>query len=191
MKFVKILLIAVGALAALFLLVAAFLPSSYAVERSIEINKAPEIVFEHVADFNNYLKWNPWSKMDPTAKNTISGTQKTVGASWVWEGNEQLGKGSMTIEKIEPYKTIHSKLTFMEPYQSVARDSWTFEATANGTKATWHNTGELAYPVMRYFGLMLEGMLGPQFEQGLQSLRALCEAQPELTPLTSAVNDSM
>ncbi len=82
MKVLKILLIAIGALAALFLLVAAFLPSSYTVERAIEINKPPEVVFEQVADLNNYLKWNPWSKMEPTAKNAITGAQKQAGASW-------------------------------------------------------------------------------------------------------------
>ena len=65
MKALKIVLMAVGVLAALFFIIAAFLPSRYTVERSIEINKAPEVVFEQVADFNNYLKWNPWSKMEP------------------------------------------------------------------------------------------------------------------------------
>lgn len=190
MKALKIVLMAVGVLAALFFLVAAFLPASYAVERSIEINKAPEVVFEQVADFNNYLKWNPWAKMEPAAKNTIAGTQKEVGASWKWEGQE-VGMGSLTIEKIEPHKAIHSKLAFIAPYQSRASDSWTFEPTANGTKAIWHNTGELPYPMMRYMGLMMEGMLGPQFEQGLRDLKAQCEALPDPAPMSEAMSNKM
>ena len=189
MKILKILLSAVGALAALFLLVAAFLPSSYTVERSIEINKPPAVVFEQVADFNNYLKWNPWSKLEPTAKNTITGVQKQVGASWMWEGSDQIGKGSLTLEKIEPYRALAFKLAFIAPYESEASDSWTFEQTPNGTKATWHNTGELPYPMMRYMGLMLEGMLGPQFEQGLYDLKALSEAQPEPALMNEAMSD--
>lgn len=190
MKAVKILLMAVGILAALFLIVAAFLPASYAVERSIEINQAPEVVFEHVVDFNHYLQWNPWSKMEPGAKNIISGTQKEVGASWKWEG-DTVGTGSLTIEKIEPNKTIQSKLAFIAPYQSQASDNWTFEPTANGTKATWHNTGELPYPVMRYMGLMMESMLGPQFEQGLRDLKAQCEAQPDPATASEAISNKM
>ncbi len=190
MKVLKILLMAVGVLVALFFLVAAFLPASYAVERSIEINKAPEVVFEQVADFNNYLKWNPWSKTEPIAKNTITGTQKEPGASWMWEG-DTVGAGSLTIEKIEPNKAIQSKLKFIKPFESEASDSWTFEPAANGTKVTWHNTGELAYPMMRYFGLGMEGMLGPQFEQGLQSLKELSEAQPDPAPMSEAMSNKM
>lgn len=191
MKILKISLMIVGVIVALFFLVAAILPSSYTVERSIEINKAPEVVFEQVADFNNYLKWNPWSKIEPTAKNTISGTQKEVGASWRWEGSDRFGKGSLTIEKIEPHKSIQSKLAFIAPYQSVASDHWVFEPTANGAKVTWHNTGELAYPMMRYMGFMFESMLGPQFEQGLRDLKAQCEALPEPKPMSEATGEKM
>ncbi len=190
MKALKIVLLAVGALAALFLVIAAFLPSNYAVERSIEISKAPEVVFGQVVDFNNYLKWNPWSKMEPNAKNTISGAQGEVGASWHWEG-DTVGTGSLTIAKIEPNKMIQSKLAFLAPYQSEASDSWTFESTTAGTKVIWHNTGELPYPVMRYMGLMMEGMLGPQFEQGLRDLKAQCEALPEPAPMSEATSEKM
>ncbi|MEK7729253.1 MAG: SRPBCC family protein [candidate division KSB1 bacterium] len=190
MKALKIVLMAVGGLVALFFIVAAFLPSSYAVERSIEINKAPEVVFEQVADFNNYLKWNPWSKTEPSAKNTIGGTQKEPGASWMWEG-DTVGTGSLTIEKLEPHKAIQSKLKFLKPFESEASDSWTFEPTASGTKVVWHNTGELPYPVMRYMGLMMEGMLGPQFEQGLRDLKALSEAQPDPAPMSEAMSNKM
>lgn len=191
MKILKISLMIVGVIVALFFLVAAILPSSYTVERSIEINKTPEIVFEQVADFNNYLKWNPWSKIEPTAKNTIRGTQKEVGASWRWEGSDRVGKGSLTIEKIEPHKSIQSKLAFIAPYQAVASDNWVFEPTSNGTKVTWHNAGELAYPMMRYMGFMFESMLGPQFEQGLRDLKAQCEALPEPMPMSEATGENM
>jgi len=97
----------------------------------------------------------------------------------------------LTLEKIEPHRSIAFKLAFIAPYESEASDSWTFEPTANGTKATWHNTGALAYPIMRYMGLMFEGMLGPQFEQGLQGLKELCEAQADPMSMNSAASDSL
>jgi hypothetical protein len=104
------------------------------------------------------------------------------------EGKE-IGTGRLTLEKIEPHKAIQFKLAFIAPYQSEATDSRAFEPTAYGTKATWHNTGELAYPVMRYFGLGLEGMLGPQFEQGLRDLKTLSEAQPGPAPMSEAMSN--
>ena len=180
MNVLKKILIGLGALIALFLIVALFLPSSYSVERTIEINKSPQVVFEQVANFNNWLKWNPWSELDPSAKNTITGPVREVGSIWAWEG-EKTGTGSLTIAKIEPNKSMQCKLVFTAPNQGEAIDSWRFEPTANGTKVIWHNEGELGYPLYRYFGLMMESsILGPQFEKGLANLKHLSESLPEL-----------
>jgi hypothetical protein len=172
----KLLYLIVG-IVVLLLLVAAFLPGTYSVERSIEIAAPPEIVYGQVADYNNWLKWSPWPKMEPSAKHTVSGTPGTVGMSWWWEG-EQVGVGGMTLVEVEENRSIHSKLTFKEPMNSEADDYMLLEPTETGTRVTWRNTGGLPYPVGRFFGLGLEGMLGPQFEDGLASLKALCESLP-------------
>ena len=72
--------------------------------------------------------------------------------------------------------------------ESSAVNLWSFEPTANGTRVTWADSGELPYPIGRYFGLGLESMLGPQFEHGLESLKARVESLPEtpapMTPMT-------
>lgn len=75
---------------------------------------------------------------------------------------------------LEPGKSITSNLVFVEPFQSTATDSWKFEPTANGTKATWHNEGGFDY-FDRYFGLVMDKMLGGQCETGLKNLKSLCE----------------
>lgn len=174
----KKFLYAVVGIVALFLIVAFFLPGSYTVERSIEIGRPPAVVYEQVADFNKWLTWNPWTELEPTAKNTITGTPGVVGATWAWQGKE-VGVGSMTLHEVEKDRFIHSKLVFKEPMSSEADDYLRLEATATGTKVTWKNHGGLGYPVGRYFGLTLEGMLGPQFEKGLSNLKRVCESLPE------------
>lgn len=176
----KALYVVAGLIVA-FLVVAALLPGGYSVERSIEIARPPSLVFEQVADFNKWLAWNPWTEMEPTAKNTMSGTPGTVGAAWAWEG-EELGVGSMTIEEIEKDRFIHSKLAFKEPMESEAFDYMRLEPTASGTRVTWRNEGSLPYPIGRYFGLGIEGMLGPQYEKGLANLKEVCESIPETRP---------
>lgn len=178
MKFIKWLLIIIGALVVLYFGIALFLPSSYHLERSIVINKPPEVVFGQVADFNNWKAWNPWTKMEPEAKSTITGTPGTVGSSWEWDG-KQIGRGKLTIAAITPHQSIHSKLRFIAPWEAQATDDWTFEPTENGTKVTWISAGELPYGVARWMGLMLDSMLGVQMEQGLKDLKAVCEALPE------------
>jgi hypothetical protein len=37
-----------------------------------------------------------------------------------------------------------------------------------------------ANPLARYFGLWMDGMVGPDFEEGLGRLKALAEAQPKV-----------
>ncbi|MFQ5629996.1 MAG: SRPBCC family protein [bacterium] len=178
MKIIKGILITIGAIVVLFFVVALFLPASSTLERTIEINKPPEVVFGQVVDFNNYLKWNPWSEREPTAKNTITGEAGTVGSSWAWEG-EEIGAGSLTIEKIEPNQSIHSAFVSKKPFEGTASVDWTFQATDSGTKVTWQFTGKNPYPTMRYMGLMVDGMLGPQLEKGLANLKIRCEALPD------------
>lgn len=174
MKILKYLAYGLGAVLVIFCIAPVALPNKYVVERSIEINKSADSVYLAVADFNSYLKWNPWTQMEPTANNTIEGAPATVGSKWSWEGKE-VGKGGLTILALEPGKSIQSSLVFIEPMQSQASDSWKFEATPQGTtKVTWHNEGGFGY-FDRYFGLMLDGMLGGQFETGLKNLKSLCE----------------
>ena len=174
-KALKFLAIAAIGLVALFLVVAAVLPGSYTVERTIEIDRAPSVVYSQVTDYNSWLEWSPWPKMDAAAKHTVNGTPGTVGMTWSWSGTE-LGVGAMTIAALEPNRSLHSKLEFKEPMQSLADDYVDLEPTeGGGTRVTWRNTGELPYPVARYFGLGMDGMLGPQYEEGLRNLKALCE----------------
>lgn len=54
MKILKIALLIIVAIIVLFLIVAAFMPSKYIVERSIDINKPIDLVFEHVVDLNHF-----------------------------------------------------------------------------------------------------------------------------------------
>jgi hypothetical protein len=178
-------LYAVLGLVALFLVTAAFLPSAYSVERSIEIGRPPSVVFGQVADFNQWLAWSPWPEMEPAAKNTITGIPGTVGSTWAWEGKE-IGVGSMTVEEVEKDRLLRSKLAFKEPMSSEADDSMRLEPIPSGTKVTWTNRGNLPYPVGRYFGLGVEGMLGPQFEKGLAKLKRVCESLPEVAAAPSA-----
>lgn len=178
---IKKLLYLLFGIIALVLIVAAILPSSYTVERSIEIARPPEVVYPLVADYNNWLKWSPWPKMDPEAKQSVTGTPGAVGHSWSWEG-EKAGTGSITLAQLEENRSVQSKLVFKEPMTSEADDYILLEPTATGTKVTWRNSGNLPYPVGRFFGLGIEGMLGPQFEEGLAGIKSLAESMQEPAP---------
>ena len=45
-------------------------------------------------------------------------------------------------------------------------------------KVTWFNQGDLGWnPVSRYFGLLMDKMMGPDFEEGLENLRRKAESK--------------
>ena len=166
--------IIIGILVITFLIIAAVLPSKYSVQRSTIIQKPVELVFDHVVDFNSFADWNPWTPQEPSAKTEMTGTPKTVGSTWGWQGKE-LGSGKMTIVAIEPNKVIKEKLNFIEPFESEADNNWYFETAENGTKITWAMEGTLSYPLERFMGLMYDGMVGKDFENGLKNLKERLE----------------
>ncbi len=174
MKALKIIGMIIGGLIALFLGVAAILPSSYRVERMIEINRPAEVIYPLVASLPNWPKWDPFTEQEPAAQSTFSGEAGTVGSKWNWEG-KIIGTGSLTIEDLVPNQAIRSKMVSVAPQPWAATDNWKFEPVAAGTKVTWRIEGQLGYPVERVVGLFMESMLGPTFEKGLANLKKVSE----------------
>ena len=161
-------------LIALLLIISAMLPKSYNVEKSAIINKSVIDVMNRVGDLNYYRQWNPWQQMDPSAKSTITGTPKTPGHKYGWEG-KKVGVGSLTLRDIDE-KHIHFDLEFLKPWKSKAKDNWLFEPWGDGeTKVTWQNSGNLPWPIARLMGPILNKNLNYQFEKGLNNLKKLCE----------------
>lgn len=151
-----------------------FLPKSYEIEKSIVVNAPPEHCFGKVADLRAYRDWNPWSRAEPEAMQTFTGAPKTVGHSYSWSG-ARIGQGSLTVKKLDAPRAAELELAFIKPFRSVAADLWRFEADGAGTRVTWTNAGSLSYPVARLMGPFIAKNLNKQFEQGLVSLKELCE----------------
>src|SRR6185436_3242095 len=147
-------------LIALVLLISAMLPKSYNVEKSTIINKSVSDVMNRVGDLNHYSKWNPWQQMDPNAKSTITGTPKTPGHRYGWEG-KKVGVGSLTLRDIDN-KHIHFDLEFLKPFKAKAKDNW-------------QNSGELPWPMASLMGPKITKDLNVQSVTGLNNLKKLCE----------------
>ena len=163
----------VGLIVAL-LLIAALMPKVFNIEKTVVITKPVPEVMNKVGDLNYYSQWNPWQQSDPTTKKDITGTPKTPGHKYAWEG-KKVGMGSLTLNSIDD-KHIHFDLEFLKPWKSKAKDNWLFEQWGNGeTKVTWQNSGELPWPIARLIGPMLNKSLSKQFDQGLGNLKKMCE----------------
>ena len=162
-------------LVVLLLIIAAILPKTYNIEKTIIINRPVHDVMDSVGNLNNYSQWNPWQQSDPTAKSTITGNPKTPGHQYRWQGRKT-GIGSLTLRDLDD-KHIHFDLRFIKPWKAWAKDNWLFEEWGNGeTKVTWQNNGELPFPLARLMGPMLKKTLNKQFAEGLRNLKTLCES---------------
>lgn len=165
-----IVYILLGIIAAL-LIAAALMPGTYNVEKSTVIKKPAKEVMAYIGDLNRYRDWNPWAKMEPSAKSTITGAPFSSGHKYAWEG-KKIGVGSLTFLSADD-KHIHYELEFFKPWKAKAKDNWLFEPWGDGneTKVTWQNSGGLAWPVARLMGPMINKNLNRQFEEGLNNLK--------------------
>jgi uncharacterized protein YndB with AHSA1/START domain len=170
---IKKILTVVGILILLVLIVPAFLPSKFSMSRSIEINAPVNTVFTRLTDLNEYVKWNPFPEEDPTNTADVSGTG--VGSSLIWKG-EKTGEGKMTIASIEPEKKIAVKMDFYKPMSGEGMVHWITEPKSDSaTEMVWTFDQDLTY-FMRYFGLVMDKMMGKHFEKGLLNYKTLVEA---------------
>jgi len=157
------------------LVVALLLPKNYNVEKSTIIKRTVAAVMDKVGNLNFYSQWNPWQQSDPTTRSTVTGTPKTPGHKYAWEG-KKVGVGSLTLNSVDE-KHIHFALEFLKPWKSKAKDNWLFEPWGDGseTKVTWQNSGDLPFPMARLMGPMISKNLNHQFEVGLENLKKMCE----------------
>ena len=176
MRVLKIIAIGVIAVSILVFGIGAFLSRDFRVERSIEIAAPPEAVFAEVNSLERWNAWSPWIARDATIQNTYSGPPQGVGATVAWT-SEGSGSGSQTITLSEPSSRIETQLDFGEMGQPTA--DWTFEPSGSGTKVTWGLTGTASGALGGYFASMMDGMLGPDYEDGLQRLKVVVESTPE------------
>ena len=176
MKLLKRLLLGIGILLALLAIVGLFLPDRYHVERSIVVNAPPEAVFTKVNTLKTWPEWTAWTKAKyPDMEVKFSGPDAGVGSVYQWSGKSS-GIGSLKISAMEPAKRVIYDLDFENgKYLSVGSIMLTPEGTA--TKVTWVDEGALGgNPINRWFGLMMDSMMGPDFETGLKNLKQQSES---------------
>ena len=172
MKILKNTLFTLTAIIVLLLLISLVLPNTVKVERSIEIKAQNKQAFKLVNNLKEWTKWSPWHQIDTNAQLNYSAITEGAGASFTWKSNNpQMGEGSLQI--IESYSDtlINALMRFRE--SGVANVSFKFETLNEGGKITWsieNNSDKMPLfyrPFSKYFFLMMDQMVGPDFEKGL------------------------
>jgi effector-binding domain-containing protein/uncharacterized protein YndB with AHSA1/START domain len=179
MAILKKLLLAVALLVVVLVGIGMLLPRKVHVERQITINAPQATVFALVDGFRQFAKWSPWAALDPNMTVTFAGPDFGVGAKQTWSGDPKtVGKGSQEVVEVKPPELVVWKLDFGE--RGPADSRMALGAGAGGTQVTWGLDCDMgAGPVGRYFGLMMDKLIGKDFEKGLASLKQVAEAMPK------------
>lgn len=169
------ILIALAVLVALLLALVLTRPDSFTVERSANIAAPPAIVYGLVQDFHAWEKWSPWAKLDPAMKTTYGGTAG-VGATYAWEGNDAVGSGKMTIDRLQPNESVVITLEFLKPMASTNTTEFRLVPDRDGTKVTWRMQGHNDF-FGKAFGMVMniDQLIGKDFDKGLGQLRTAAE----------------
>ena len=172
----KITGVIIAVLIAGVLTLAATRPDTFSVQRFASIKAPPEKVFGLINDFKRWDAWSPWEKKDPAMKRTWGAVTSGKGARYGWEGNGEVGKGSMEIAESIPPSRVALKLDFEKPFEAHNRVEFTLEPKDGATNVTWTMQGPAPFisKLIQVFCDM-DGMVGKDFEAGLAGMKAAAE----------------
>lgn len=175
-KILVVLLIAIAAFAG----VVAMQPADFRIERSAAMAASAPDVFAQVNDFHNWEAWSPWAKLDPNAKNSFDGPAAGKDAKFSWDGNKEVGVGSMTIVESRPHDLIRLKIDFEKPHQNTSTTDFTFKPNENQTVVTWSMSGQKDFVSKAICLFMnMDKLVGDKFEEGLANLKKVVEAKKD------------
>lgn len=176
----KKILIGVVVLVAAVLVAAALQPDEFRIERSMTIAAPAESIFPLVNNLKKFNEWSPWAKLDPNATAAFDGPEEGVGAKLTWNGNYEVGQGSMTSIESLPNELVRYRMDFIKPMESTSTAEFVLKAETAATTVTWALYGSRTY-LCKLTGMIFRAdkMVGDQFEKGLNNLKTLVEGSGE------------
>jgi len=167
--------IGVGLATLVVVIVGFILPATYTVSRTVTIAADIERVHQFVGDLEQWDQWTPWVKADPTIVVTFGDKTTGVGAHQDWSGDS--GNGALTFTRSDPAWGVAYDMS-MEEGKHDSKATMEYTQNAGATEVAWVMIGELGNnPFNRYFGLMMDPLIGPMFEEGLNRLKLVAEKE--------------
>ena len=174
----KLIAIVIVVLVAGVLLVAAMQPDNFRVQRQTVVKAPPGKILPLITNLRGWTAWSPYEKKDPAMKRTFGGPESGKGATYAWDGDKNVGAGSMEITEVTPTQ-VKIKLDFLKPMEGHNVATFALEPKGDSTIVEWAMDGPQPFisKVMCLF-LNMDKMIGTDFEAGLASLKAAAEKSP-------------
>ncbi|HKQ55971.1 MAG TPA: SRPBCC family protein [Methyloceanibacter sp.] len=169
------LILGIAALAGIFAAVALGLPSHVTVSRAVVINAPESAIFPYLNNLHQFGDWSPWKARDPELAVSYGGPESGQGARVTWSSKKpSIGMGSMEIGESQPSRHIDLVVNFNG---LDGTSSYDVMPSGSGSKVIWtfgYDSG--TNPLKRWKALMLDGLVGAEYRNGLELLREKVEA---------------
>jgi uncharacterized protein YndB with AHSA1/START domain len=177
MRILKRILVALVVLAALFVGIGLLLPETTRVQRSVVIARPAADVYAMLDSYERFNAWSPWFERDPKAEYAYEGNARGVGASMRWKSaNPDVGNGRQSIIESEPNARVVTRLEFEGQGDAIA--TFALQPAPQGTQVVWMFETQHGNDIIgRWFGLMFDQWIGPDYEKGLAKLKTLMESE--------------
>lgn len=173
----QIILILIAVVIVGILIYVATKPNDFQIQRSITIKATPEKLFPLINDLHNMQTWSAWEKVDPQMQRSYSGEASGKGAKYAWEGNKEIGQGSMKIIESVPNTKIGLHMHFIKPFEGQSSIDFTLAANGDETVVaqTMRGTSTFLPKLMCTLFFNQDKMIGDKFEEGLANLKVIAE----------------
>lgn len=170
----------VGLATLLVIAVGLFLPRTYTIERSIVIAAPQNHIHELCGNLEEWPRWTPWFKADPGLEISLGNRTSGEGAAQSWQGKGS--RGRLTFTRSDPAWGIGFDLE-LNNGSTEANCTLRYALVDSGVQVTWDMTGDAGYNILdRFFGLMMDTVMGPMFDEGLTRLKLVAEEAPSAPP---------
>ena len=150
-------------------------------ERTIFVKKHLSEVQPAIADFNTWVHWSPWIRLEPNCTVTLSGEPGELGHTQTWEG-ERVGSGRMELMHVSA-NSLRFDLAFAKPWKSRSTVEFNLNGHGGETKVTWLMKGGL--PVFLFFmRKTMKALVESDFDRGLAMFRDTLERGIPITAST-------
>jgi Polyketide cyclase / dehydrase and lipid transport len=176
LKTLGIIVLVIAALLAGVMIYATTKPDSFGVMRSTTVKAPPDRIFALINDFQQWRTWSPYENKDPAMKRTFGAVTAGPGATYAWDGNNEVGQGDMAITATTAPTLVTIKLHFIKPFEGTNQVDFRLEPQGDATRVTWDMKGPAPFvtKLMSTF-FDMDKMIGKDFEVGLANLKALAE----------------
>lgn len=169
------------ALVVALIVIGFLLPTTVEVERSRVVEHPQAVVFEVLGDLRHFTQWSPWLSRQTEMSWRLEGSPDEVGATLVWNETPESEPSRLWIVAVEPPQRVEMTLEL----GGNEADSW-FEVVSvdRSSEVRWGMRIEFGALdlVGRYVGVMLPGLVGSDYSEGLERLDEYLSRSPGDVP---------